>query len=359
MANASGEGPEHSWPDLLTALLARQDLDPSAAAWAMGRMMAGEASPAHVAAFLVALRAKGETVAELTAIADEMLAHARRIEVPGKSLDIVGTGGDRAHTVNISTMAAITCAAAGATVVKHGNRAASSSSGTADVLEALGVNLTLSPDQVVEVAARAGMTFCFATVFHPSMRHVGGTRKELAIPTVFNLLGPLTNPAQPQYSAIGVADGRLAPLVAGVFATRGKDTAVFHGDDGLDELTVSTTSQVWWVSNGEVTPLVVEPERFGVGRAPLSALRGGDPAHNAGVVREVFSGATGPIRDAVVLNAGIALALMADAQVHDQASFESAMRGGMDRAEHVLDSGAAQAQLEKWRDITTEYAAAR
>ncbi len=316
----------------------------------MGQIMAGDAPPVQLAAFLVALRAKGETVPELRAIADTMLAHARRIHLDGPCLDIVGTGGDQAHTVNISTMAAITAAATGVRVVKHGNRAASSSSGTADVLEALGVNLTLSPDQVVEVAARAGMTFCFATVFHPSMRHVGGTRKELAIPTVFNLLGPLTNPAQPQYSAIGVADGRLAPLVAGVFATRGKDTAVFHGDDGLDELTVSTTSQVWWVSDGEVTPLMVDPERFGVGRAPLSALRGGTPSTTP-ASSVTSSGATGPIRDAVVLNAGIALALMSEVPVHDQQSFEPVMRAGMDRAEQVLDSGAAQAQLDRGRQF--------
>lgn len=347
---------QHNWPDVLSALLARRDLDAETASWAMGQMMEGAASPVHVAAFLVALRAKGETVTELTAIADEMLAHACRIEVPGSSLDIVGTGGDRAHTVNISTMAAITCAAAGATVVKHGNRAASSSSGTADVLESLGVNLTLTPDQVVEVAGRAGMTFCFAMVFHPSMRHVGGTRKELAVPTIFNLLGPLTNPAQPQFSAIGVADGRLAPLVAGVFAARGKDSAVFHGDDGLDELTVSTTSQVWWVQDGAVTPFVVDPTRLGVTPAPLSALRGGDPAHNAGVVREVFGGAVGPIRDAVVLNAGIALALMSGGPVSDQSAFEGAMRVGMEQASQVLDSGAATDQLDRWRDITQEYA---
>lgn len=352
------EVPEPTWPDVLTALLAGADLDARTASWAMGRIMSGDAAPTQVAAFIVALRAKGETVAELTGIADEMLAHAHRIHVPGPSLDIVGTGGDRAHTVNISTMAALTCAAAGATIVKHGNRAASSSSGTADVLEALGVNLRLTPEQVAEVAGRAGITFCFAQVFHPSFRHTAGPRRDLGIPTVFNVLGPLTNPAQPEYAAVGVADGRLAPLVAGVFAARGRDTAVFRGDDGLDELTISTTSRCWWVRDGAVSERVVDPERVGLALAPLTSLRGGTPAHNAQVVRDVFAGAPGPIRDAVVLNAGIALAVMDADSGSDQAAFDAGLRAAMDRAEQVIDSGAAAAKLAEWSAVTTSYAAA-
>lgn len=349
---------EPTWPDVLASLLAGRDLDARTASWAMARIMSGEAAPTQVAAFAVALRAKGETVAELAGIADEMLAHALRITVPDPSLDIVGTGGDRAHTVNISTMAALVCAAAGSTVVKHGNRAASSSSGAADVLEALGVNLTLTPDQVAEVAGRVGMTFCFAQNHHPSFRHTAGPRKDLGIPTVFNVLGPLTNPAQPRFAAIGVADPRLAPLVAGVFAGRGKDTAVFRGDDGLDELTISTTSRVWWVRGGEIHERVVDPDAVGLARAPLSALRGGAPQDNAAVIREVFGGAPGPIRDAVVLNAGIALALVdGDAAVDavDEDAFIAGLRGGMDRAEEVLDSGAVAAKLDEWSRVTASY----
>lgn len=346
---------EPTWPDVLTSLLTGRDLDAATASWAMGRIMSGDAAPTQVAAFVVALRAKGETIGELAGIADEMLVHAHRIEVPGPSLDIVGTGGDRAHTVNISTMAALTCAAAGATIVKHGNRAASSSSGTADVLEALGINLRLTPDQVAEVADRAGITFCFAQIFHPSFRHTAGPRRDLGIPTVFNVLGPLTNPAQPEYAAVGVADPRLTPLVAGVFATRGRDTAVFRGDDGLDELTVSTTSRLWWVRSGTVQERTVDPSRLGLPFAPLATLRGGTPEQNARVVHEVFAGRRGPIRDAVVLNAGIALTLMGPDSGADQGDFEADLRAGMDRAEQVIDSGAAAAKLAQWSEVTRAY----
>ena len=262
-----------TWPDVLTTLLARTDLGADRAEWAMNEVMSGEATPAQVAGFLLALRAKGETVEEMRGIADQMLAHANRITVPGTTLDVVGTGGDRAHTVNISTMAAMVCAAAGVRVVKHGNRAASSSSGSADVLEALGVDLGLTPSRVAEVAEEAGITFCFAQAFHPGFRHAGGVRRELGVPTAFNFLGPLTNPAQPTYAAVGVADARMAPILAGVFATRGRDAAVFRGDDGLDELTLSTTSTVWWVRSGSVVSRVVDPTRLGLSTQPTSSLR--------------------------------------------------------------------------------------
>lgn len=245
---------EPTWPQVLTTLLTGGDLPEPVARWAMERIMSGEASAAQIAGFLMALRAKGESSAEILAVADVMLAHAHRIEVPGPAVNVVGTGGDRANTVNISTMSALVAAAAGVTVVKHGNRAASSRSGTADCLEALGVDLTLAPEQVAAVGAQAGITFCFAQKFHPSMRHAGPVRAELGVPTVFNVLGPLTNPAQPQFAAVGVADARMAPLVAGVFAARGKRTAVFRGDDGLDELTLTTTSSLWWVDEGTSRP---------------------------------------------------------------------------------------------------------
>ncbi len=345
--------PPLTWPDVYTALLAGQDLSTAEAAWAMDRIMSGEASPVQVAGFLIALRAKGETIAELRGVADSMLAVANRIEVPAPSLDIVGTGGDRAHTVNISTMAAITCAAEGITVVKHGNRAASSSSGTADVLEALGVDLTVATERIPAIAEQVGITFCFAQLFHPSMRHAAASRRELGIPTIFNVLGPLTNPAQPTYAAVGVADARMAPLVAGVFAGRGKDTAVFRGDDGLDEITTSTTSSVWWVRAGEVHEYTLDPAELGVSYSPLSALRGGDPQHNAGVVRDIFAGARGAIRDAVVLNAGLALALTSPDVGSGQDGFVASVVAGMARAEAALDSGAAATQLDAWIAATT------
>jgi anthranilate phosphoribosyltransferase len=305
-----------------------------------------------VAGFLVALRAKGETVEEMRGLADTMLAHASRIEVAGTTLDIVGTGGDRAHTVNISTMAALVAAASGVRVVKHGNRAASSSSGSADVLEALGVNLTLSPAEVAGVAERAGITFCFAQHFHPAMRHAAAARSDLGVGTAFNFLGPLTNPAQPTYAAVGVADARMAPLIAGVFAERGKDAVVFRGDDGLDELTISTTSKVWWVRNGAVREYSVDPGWVGLELHPLETLRGGDAAYNAQVVRDVFDGATGPVRDAVVLNAGVALALTVPDRGEHQADFIAALQVGMDRAGAAIDDGSATSVLRRWAVAT-------
>jgi anthranilate phosphoribosyltransferase len=218
---------EHAWPQLLNALISRQDLRVDQTRWAMNTIMAGEASDAQMAGFLVALRAKGETVQELTGLVEAMLENARPIDIPGETLDIVGTGGDRHNTVNISSMAALVCAGAGAKVVKHGNRASSSASG----IEALGVRLDLTVDRVAEAALTAGITFCFAQVFHPSMRYAAVPRREMGVPTAFNFMGPLTNPARPAASAIGVADARLAPLIAGVLAERGVRALVFRGDD--------------------------------------------------------------------------------------------------------------------------------
>jgi anthranilate phosphoribosyltransferase len=314
----------------------------------MDQIMAGEATPAQVAGFLMGLRAKGESVDEMQGLAEQMLAHARRIEVPGPSVDIVGTGGDRAHTVNISTMSAIVVAAAGVRLVKHGNRAASSSSGSADVLEALGIDLSLTPERVVEVAQEAGITFCFAQTFHPGFRHTAVPRRDLGIGTAFNFLGPLTNPAQPTYAAVGCADARMAPLLAGVFAGRGKDAAVFRGDDGLDEVTVSTTTTVWWVREGRVADRVVDPTRLGLPLHPLEALRGGDAEHNAGVVREVFAGAPGAVRDAVLLNAGIALALTRPDSGTGQEDFDADLRAAMDLAARAIDDGSATRVVERW-----------
>ena len=352
MTAPTSAGDAMTWPALFTALLAGQDLGVTESGWAMDQIMSGEASPVQVAGFLMALRAKGETVDEMRGLADTMLAHASRISVSGTTLDIVGTGGDRAHTVNISTMAALVAAGSGVRVVKHGNRASSSSSGSADVLEALGINLTLSPAEVVAVLEEAGITFCFAQQFHPSMRHAAAARRDLGIGTAFNFLGPLTNPAQPTYAAVGVADARMAPLMAGVFAGRGKDAVVFRGDDGLDELTISTTSRIWWVSGGAVREFSLDPAWVGLEHHPLETLRGADAAYNAQVVRDVFAGQAGPVRDAVVLNAGVALALTVPARVQTQGEFLIALQAGMERAGAGIDAGSATSLLQRWVKAT-------
>ncbi|WP_309647477.1 anthranilate phosphoribosyltransferase [Nocardioides sp.] len=333
-----------TWPDVLSALVAGQDLSADQTAWAMGEILDGQATEAQIAGFAVALRAKGETIEEVLGLVDAMYAVATTISVPGRTLDVVGTGGDRSMSVNISTMSAIVAAGAGAKVVKHGNRSASSKSGTADVLETLGVSLDLPPARVVEVAESAGITFCFASAFHPALRHAAVPRRELGIGTTFNLLGPLANPARPGAQAIGCAYDGKAELMAGVFARRGVDAWVFRGDDGLDELTVSTTSSVWVVHDGVVTTTTVDPRDHGITLSPAEALRGGGPEHNADVVRRVLGGESGAPRDAVLLNAGAALA------VYDNPSLppQEALALGIGRAREAIDSGAAEATLERW-----------
>jgi anthranilate phosphoribosyltransferase len=340
-----------TWPQVLTPLIARQDLTREQAAWAMGELMRGEAPASCQAGFLVALRAKGETVEELTGLADEMLAHAARFSVPVRSVDIVGTGGDRAHTVNISTMASLVIAGAGLTVVKHGNRAASSSSGSADVLEALGINLDLPPERVAALATEVGITFCFARVFHPSMRFVGPVRGELGVPTVFNFLGPLTNPAQPESAAIGVADARMARLIAGVLATRPVGALVFRGEsDGLDELASTGPSRIWEVRSGDIAETVVDWADLGVAPIALEEIRGADAAHNADVARRLLAGEAGPVRRTVLLNA--AAGLVADGTLTGTGTLVERLATGIALAEKAIDSGSAAAVLDRWRAAT-------
>lgn len=356
----AGDDAGQSWPDLLTALCQGEDLSGAATAWAMDRVMSGEATPAQLASLLTGLRSKGETVEEMTGLASMMLEHAHRFEVAGPTIDIVGTGGDRAMTVNISSMSAVVMAAAGAVVVKHGNRASSSRSGSADMLEALGIRLDLSPEQVAALASEVGITFAFANVFHPSMRHAAVVRRDLGIATAFNFLGPLTNPAQPRYAVVGSADARMAPLMAGVFASRGTQAVVFRGDDGLDEVTPATTTRMWWVGTGqEVCELTLDPQRLGLEPRAVDALRGGDAEHNAEVARQLFAGSTGAVRDAVLLNAGTALALLAAGEgarhpVTDDDLHER-VRAGMDRAASALDDGSATRIVERWVAATHAF----
>lgn len=333
-----------TWPGVLGSLVAGADLTAEQTAWAMGEILSGAATPVQIAGFAVALRAKGETVEELQGLVDAMYEHATPLSVPGRVLDVVGTGGDRSFSVNISTMAAIVAAGAGAPVVKHGNRSASSKAGSADVLERLGIRLDLSATDVARVAGEAGITFCFAAAFHPALRHAATARSELGIGTTFNFLGPIANPAKPDAQAIGCADRRMAPVMAGVFARRGVDAWVFRGDDGLDELTTTTTSSLWAVTGGEVVEHTLDPLALGVPRGTAEGLRGQDAAYNADVVRRLLGGEKGPVRDAVLLNAGAALAVHAA----EPGSIEDRLVTGIARATEAVDSGAAHATLDRW-----------
>jgi anthranilate phosphoribosyltransferase len=334
----------NSWSRVLGALVTGDDLDTADAAWAMEQIMSGSATAAQIAAFAVALRAKGESAGELKGLVATMLSHARRLDVSERTVDVVGTGGDGAHTINISTMAAVVTAAAGAPVVKHGNRAASSKCGSADLLEALGVAIDLPPEGVADCVREIGIGFCFAKVFHPAMRHAGGVRQEIGIPTTFNFLGPLTNPAQPVASLIGCCDTRMAPLMAQVLAERGATAFVVCGDDGLDEISTSSTSSMWIIDAGQVRLAKLDPTALGVPRSRIDDLRGGSPEDNADVARRVLTGESGPIRDAVVLNAAAALATYRGFS----GSLEDDLRAGLDAATEALESGAARTLLDRW-----------
>ena len=343
-----------SWPDVLSALLRGESLSSDVTAWAMGEVMSGDATPAQVAAFAVALRAKGETPEEVAGLVRTMLERAHRVTVAGPAVDTCGTGGDRAHTVNISTMAALVVRGAGVTVVKHGNRAASSACGSADLLEALGVVVDLPPAALSQCVDRAGIGFCFAPVFHPAFRHTAVPRREMGIPTVFNFLGPLTNPAQPSAQAVGVADPAMAPVMAGVLAARGASALVFRGEDGLDELSVGAPSQVWAVAGGVVRGDRVDPESLGIAPTTPADLVGGDAATNAAATRRFLDGDKGAVRDAVLLNAAAALVAVdgvTEGPVAEQ------LAAAMPRAAEAVDSGAAAAALAQWVEVSQELAA--
>ncbi|MFC5182140.1 anthranilate phosphoribosyltransferase [Actinomadura harenae] len=350
IGGASG-GAVTSWPALLNTLLDGVSLSSAETAWAMDQIMSGEATDVQIAGFAIALRAKGETVDEVAGLAEGMLAHATKIHVPGRFADLVGTGGDRAHTVNISTMAAMVAAAAGVKVVKHGNRAASSSCGAADLLEGLGVAIDLSPAAAARVAEEVGITFCFAPLYHPALRYAARTRSELRTPTVFNFLGPLTNPARPTSQAVGVFHPRMAPVMAGVFASRGCSSLVFRGDDGLDELTTTGTSAVWVVRDGAVTETVFDPADLGIPPARPEDLRGADAAYNGKVARRVLAGETGPVRDMVLLNAAALIAAYEGAPA--PAELTGTLAAAFGRAAEAVDSGAASALLERWVEVSS------
>jgi anthranilate phosphoribosyltransferase len=344
---------EHGgWPVILGHLMERVALSREQAHSAMAEILDGAATPAQIAAFIVALRMKGETVDELVGMVDAMLAASTRVEIDtdGPVVDIVGTGGDRAHTINVSTISALVVAGAGARVCKHGGQAASSACGSADLLEELGVAIMLGPQGVARCVEEAGMGFCVAPRYHPAMRHAGPSRRDLGIPTAFNILGPLSNPGRVRRYLLGVADERMAEGMAGVLQANGAVRAlIVHGGDGLDELTTTGPSNVIEVRDGAVTTWRVDPAEFGLRRADREDLVGGDAHLNADQARRVLAGEHGPHRDIIGLNAGAALIA---------AGLADDLPSGMEAALASIDSGAAVAALAKLVEVSQRELAA-
>ena len=342
-----------TWPAVLGTLTRRESLTDADVRWAMQEIMSGAATPAQVAGFVVALRMRGESARDIAALVDVMLEFAVRIDAGGPSLDTCGTGGDGAHTVNISTMAAVLLAASGVRVVKHGNRAASSKCGSADVLEALGVRIDLAPEQTQSVLQEVGLTFCFAPTFHPALRHAGPTRREIGIPTVFNFLGPLANPAQPAAQIVGVADPQKAPLIADVLRLRGTKAIVVRGEDGLDEASIFAPTTCWatWLDE----PFTITPQAFGIASHAADALAGGDAAHNAAVARSVLSGeqSHAGVRDAVALNAALGLVAWRALTDGDPVDVIAATQHAFADMRTLLDGGSAATTLSTWAAATS------
>lgn len=337
------------WKLHLSTLESGLDLLPHDVQWCMREILEGRAETERIKEFLLALKEKGETSDEVGALISQMYEHCAPITIKERAVDTVGTGGDGADTINISTTSAIIAAAAGAKVIKHGNRAASSKSGSADLLEALGVCITVDGKGIEKTFAELGIGFCFAPVFHPAMRFAGPARKELGVPTVFNILGPLANPARPQAAAIGVANDRMHLVMAQVLGDRGVDGFVFRGDDGLDEITLATTTSVLTIGNGEISSDLLDPLDFSIPRAPISDLVGGDATENARITTAIFAGQKGAPRDAVVLNAAAAIAAYEgdfNLGLHERIAI------GVAKATHAIDSGAATSLLARWAELS-------
>jgi anthranilate phosphoribosyltransferase len=320
----------------------------------MNEILTGNTQIDVIKDFLIALKTKGETSLEVGALVDQMYEHCAPITIKERAVDTVGTGGDGAHTINISTTAAIIAAAAGVKVVKHGNRAASSKSGSADLLEALGININLDGTGVEKTFSELGIGFCFAPLFHPAMRFAGPARKELATPTVFNILGPMANPAKPQAAAIGVANESMHLVMAQVLSDRGVDGFVFRGDDGLDEITLATTTSVLTIGGGEITRGLIDPLDFGIDRAPIASLVGGDSVENARITTAIFAGEKGAPRDAVVLNAAAAIAAY---EARFDLILQERMALGVSRAIDAIDSGASTRLVSKWAELSQKLGA--
>jgi len=340
-----------SWSTHIDRLKSGLDLEVADISWCMNEILEDRADISIIKDFLVSLKAKGETPEEVGALVAQMYEHSAPISISERAVDTVGTGGDGAHTINISTTAAIIAAAAGAKVLKHGNRAASSKSGSADLLEALGITIGLDGKGVEETFAELGIGFCFAPKFHPAMRFAAPARKELGVPTVFNILGPLANPARPQAAAIGVANDRMHLVMAQVLADRGVDGFVFRGDDGLDEVSIAATTSVLTIGNGTISSDLLDPLDFGIARAPISSLVGGDSTENARITHAIFSGERGAHRDAVVLNAAAAIAAY---QGNFELSLHDRIKIGIERAVIAIDSGDAATLVTKWSELSAK-----
>ena len=337
-----------AWAPILSKLMAGSDLEAAEAEAAMDEVMAGRATPAQISAFIVSLRTNGETTGEMTGLVRAMRGAAVTVDVGETVVDTAGTGGDRSGTFNISTTAALIAAGAGAKVAKHGNRAASSKSGSADVLEALGVNIDLEPEATARLVREAGFGFFFAPRYHPAMRHAGPVRRDLGVPTVFNYLGPLCNPAGATRQALGVSDARMAERMVGVLANLGAEYAfVYYGEDGLDELTITGPSYIYRLRDGEVTHAEFTPEDFGVGRAGADSLRGGDAERNAEITRAVLAGEPGPTRDVALINAAAAIVA---------AGLADGFVDGTERAAQAVDDGSAAAVLDRVVALSSQLA---
>lgn len=342
-----------SWDELFEALTHKKDLSNLQVTWAMSQILDGVAHNDQIKNFLLLLKAKGEKPGEVRALVDVMYERGVAIDIADRAVDIVGTGGDGAATINISTTAAIITTAAGARTIKHGNRAASSASGAADLLEALGIDISLGAKQVAECVRKIGIGFAFAPVFHPAMKNAASARRELATPTVFNILGPLANPAKPKAVAIGVARAELLELVATVLAERGCEGFIFRGDDGLDEISLSTTSTILQINNGEITRNIFDPSELGLERVGIEELKGGSPSENAEITRAIFAGKGGPYRQSVLLNAAVAIAAF-KADFH--LGLTQQLANGYTLAKQAVDSGEAAQLVERWANLSTELA---
>ncbi len=342
------------WAGAIAKLESGLDLLPEEAQSVMREVLEDRADKEILKSFLIALKNKGETPEEVGALVEQMYQFCAPITITERAVDTVGTGGDGAHTINISTTAAIIAAAAGSRVVKHGNRAASSKSGAGDLLEALGVAINLDGAKVAQTVSELGIGFCFAPIFHPAMRFAAPARKELATATVFNILGPLANPAKPKAAAIGVANDRMHLVMAQVLAERGVEGFVFRGDDGLDEITLATSTSVLTIGNGEISSDRIDAKDFSLANAPISALVGGDAQENARITKAIFAGERGAPRDAVLLNAAAAIAAF-DGEF--ELSIHERISKSLKKATESIDGGKASSLLKEWILLSNKLAA--
>jgi anthranilate phosphoribosyltransferase len=342
---------ELKWQEFLGELDSGHDLSVESIQWCMNEILTGNASDDLIKRFLLSLKAKGETPQEIGALVSQMYRYSSPISITERAVDTVGTGGDGANTINISTTAAIITAAAGVKVIKHGNRAATSKSGSADLLESLGIKINLQGKGVEETFAQLGIGFCFAPVFHPAMRFAANARKELGTPTVFNILGPLANPAAPKAAAIGVSNEKMMPVMAKVLLEKGVDGFVFRGDDGIDEITLASTTTISTLSNQNISTGKIDPEDFQIPRSPISDLEGGDSSHNAGITMQIFEGKFGPHRDAVLLNAAAAIAAY---EGRSDLGLNERIETALLRAAEAVDSGAAKKLVQQWAILSNQ-----